>query len=228
MVGSYTKREDIIKLLGFEPVNLEGSNDFSKEQTFSGGISLNNTNIKEVADPEDDSDAATKNYVDQQITFRKGTGEGSARLDSSTASGDYSVAEGIQTIAYNPGEHAEGILNVSKRREDADDESYTIHSVGIGNDQDGTLDRKNAWEILKTGEAYLYGIGGYDGKNSSIYGSEDAPKTVQSVLATKQDKLIAGDNIIIEGNKISSTGGGGSANIYPSEMNSDFNDDFAN
>lgn len=228
VVGSYTKREDIIKLLGFEPVNLEGSNDFSKEQTFSGGISLNNTNIKEVADPEDDSDAATKNYVDQQITFRKGTGEGSARLDSSTASGDYSVAEGIQTIAYNPGEHAEGILNVSKRREDADDESYTIHSVGIGNDQDGTLDRKNAWEILKTGEAYLYGIGGYDGKNSSIYGSEDAPKTVQSVLATKQDKLIAGDNIIIEGNKISSTGGGGSANIYPSEMNSDFNDDFAN
>ena len=47
VIGSYTKREDIIKLLGFEPVNLEGSNDFSKEQTFSGGISLNNTNIKE-------------------------------------------------------------------------------------------------------------------------------------------------------------------------------------
>ena len=182
VIGSYTKREDIIKLLGFEPVNLEGSNDFSKEQTFSGGISLNNTNIKEVADPEDDSDAATKNYVDQQITFRKGTGEGSARLDSSTASGDYSVAEGIQTIAYNPGEHAEGVLNVSKRREDVDDESYTIHSVGIGNDQDGSLDRKNAWEILKTGEAYLYGIGGYDGKNSEAYGSENAPKTVQKEL----------------------------------------------
>ena len=54
-------------------------------------------------------------------------------------------------------------------------------------------------------------------------------KAVTDELANKQDKLIAGDNIIIEGNRISSTGGGsGSAGIYPSEMNSDFNDDFAN
>lgn len=53
---------------------------------------------------------------------------------------------------------------------------------------------------------------------------------VDSKLSTKQDKLIAGDNIIIENNVISSTGGGGegSAGIYPSEMNSDFNNDFAN
>ena len=45
-------------------------------------------------------------------------------------------------------------------------------------------------------------------------------------LATKQDILTAGEGIDIEGNVISSTGGGGG--IYPSEMNSDFNDDFAN
>ena len=58
-------------------------------------------------------------------------------------------------------------------------------------------------------------------------------KAVTDELATKQDKLVAGDNIIIEGNIISSTGGGsgsgsGSVGIYPSEMNSDFNNDFAN
>ena len=61
-------------------------------------------------------------------------------------------------------------------------------------------------------------------------------KAVTYELASKQDKLIAGDNIIIEGNRISSTGGGGGGSesgsgsvcIYPSEMNSDFNDDFAN
>ena len=58
-------------------------------------------------------------------------------------------------------------------------------------------------------------------------------KAVTDELANKQDKLIAGDNIIIEGNVISSTGGGsgsgsGSVGIYPSEMNSDFNNDFAN
>ena len=52
-------------------------------------------------------------------------------------------------------------------------------------------------------------------------------KAVTDELDAKQDKLIAGDNIIIEGNVISSTGGG-SVGIYPSEMNSDFNDDFAN
>ena len=45
-----------------------------------------------------------------------------------------------------------------------------------------------------------------------------------SVLEGKQDTLTAGENITIVGNVISSTGGG----IYPSEMNSDFNDDFAN
>ena len=58
-------------------------------------------------------------------------------------------------------------------------------------------------------------------------------KAVTDELANKQDKLVAGDNIIIEGNVISSTGGGsgsgsGSIGIYPSEMNSDFNNDFAN
>ena len=58
-------------------------------------------------------------------------------------------------------------------------------------------------------------------------------KAVTDELATKQDKLVAGDNIIIEGNVISSSGGGsgsgsGSVGIYPSEMNSDFNNDFAN
>ena len=58
-------------------------------------------------------------------------------------------------------------------------------------------------------------------------------KAVTDELANKQDKLVAGDNIIIKGNVISSTGGGsgsgsGSVGIYPSEMNSDFNNDFAN
>ena len=57
-------------------------------------------------------------------------------------------------------------------------------------------------------------------------GSITQGKIDSSVLAGKQDTLIAGDNITIVGNVISSTGGGGG--IYPSDMNSDFNDDFAN
>lgn len=69
-------------------------------------------------------------------------------------------------------------------------------------------------------------------KGSSLT-SAMSQKAVTDELANKQDKLVAGDNIIIEGNVISSTGGGsgsgsGSVGIYPSEMNSDFNNDFAN
>lgn len=62
--------------------------------------------------------------------------------------------------------------------------------------------------------------------NAILDGSITQEKIEPSVLAGKQDTLIAGDNITIEGNVISSTGGGGG--IYPSDMNSDFNDDFAN
>ena len=70
------------------------------------------------------------------------------------------------------------------------------------------------------------------GKGNSLT-SAMSQKAVTDELANKQDKLVAGDNIIIEGNVISSTGGGsgsggGSVGIYPSEMNSDFNNDFAN
>ena len=62
--------------------------------------------------------------------------------------------------------------------------------------------------------------------NAIPVGSITQEKIDPSVLAGKQDTLIAGDNITIVGNVISSTGGGGG--IYPSDMNSDFNDDFAN
>lgn len=49
-------------------------------------------------------------------------------------------------------------------------------------------------------------------------------KSVSDELAKKQNTLTAGENITIVGNVISSKGG----SIYPSDMNSDFNDDFAN
>lgn len=61
------------------------------------------------------------------------------------------------------------------------------------------------------------------GKGNSLT-SAMSQKSVSDELVKKQDTLTAGENITIVGNVISSTGGG----IYPSEMNSDFNDDFAN
>ncbi len=76
--------------------------------------------------------------------------------------GNYSHAEGGHTTTENYYEHAQGIYNVSNTSKF--DYDMTIHSVGIGTSED---DRKNAHEIMKNGDHYIYGIGGYDGANYS-------------------------------------------------------------
>ena len=66
-------------------------------------------------------------------------------------------------------------------------------------------------------------------KTLAGYGIADAytKSELDALLKGKQDTLTPGNGISIEGGVISSTGGGGGG-IYPSDMNSDFNDDFAN
>lgn len=65
-----------------------------------------------------------------------------------------SHTEGVGTVAENnAGEHAEGKYNKSNEG--------TLHSVGIGS----VTARKNAHEIMDSGEHYIYNIGGYDGTN---------------------------------------------------------------
>ena len=49
-------------------------------------------------------------------------------------------------------------------------------------------------------------------------------KAVTDALEWKQEKLVAGDNITIVGNVISSTGGGPGGSIYPPDINNDFKD----
>lgn len=76
------------------------------------------------------------------------------------AVGNASHAEGYHTNTSNEYEHACGKYNYSDSSSDYD--SYkTIYSVGIGTSDD---DRKNAFEISKTGNVYVKGIGGYIGK----------------------------------------------------------------
>lgn len=87
---------------------------------------------------------------------------------TTTASGDYSNAEGNDTVANGPNSHVEGFqtrtFNSSEHAEGKWNKSNanTISSVGIGSAHD---DRKNAFEIMQNGNAYLYGVGGYDGTN---------------------------------------------------------------
>lgn len=89
---------------------------------------------------------------------------------SSHAESFSSHAEGYYTVTTNIGEHAEGIYNKSNYR--------TLSSIGIGSDES---DRKNAFEVMENGNAYLINAGGYDGTNP------DTSATIQEVLP-KYDK----------------------------------------
>lgn len=104
---------------------------------------------------------ASGDYSHAEGTNTQAIGESShAEGNSTIANGNASHAEGYHTNTSNEYEHACGKYNYSDSSSDYD--SYkTIYSVGIGTSDD---DRKNAFEISKTGNVYVKGIGGYIGK----------------------------------------------------------------
>ncbi len=107
-----------------------------------------------------------------------------AEGENTTASGYNSHTEGYNTTAQNETEHAEGIYNISNKHSDIYGSSgNTQHSVGIGRDD---ANRKNAFEIMQNGDAYLYGIGDYEGNNLKT--DETKPsKTVQEVIKSLEN-----------------------------------------
>ena len=98
----------------------------------------------------------------------------------SGAVGDNSHVEGLETIALNDNEHAEGHYNASHTGNT--DAEKTQHSVGIG---DSTT-RKNAFEIMQNGDAYLDGVGGYDGTNPNGTGV----KTLQESISKPEVEIV--------------------------------------
>lgn len=93
-----------------------------------------------------------------------------AEGNQTTAGGRASHAEGDGTITNNPGEHAEGRYNVSHFETNTWGSSgNTIHSIGIGTPSETLIfeNSKNAFEIMQNGDAYLIGVGGYNGTNPS-------------------------------------------------------------
>jgi hypothetical protein len=109
------------------------------------------------------------------------------------AIGNYSHAEGYGTSTTNEYEHAEGYYNKSN--------IGTIHSIGIGTT---SSNRKNAFEVMQNGDAYLAGVGDYNGDNI------ESAKTLQEVISNLESvepvTYTAGDNISIEDNVISALG----------------------
>ena len=155
-----------------------------------------------------------------------------------TAEGNYSHAEGfgghtfseashvegVDTYATNYAEHAEGSVNKSHKNSDVQidaqhpngDAGNTIHSIGIGYSY-GVMgvphwSEKNAVEVMQNGDAYIYGIGSYDGVHIKTETGYESTKTLQEVISGidtsvsgKQDALTAGSNITISNNVISAT-----------------------
>lgn len=116
------------------------------------------------------------------------------------AKGEGSHIEGICTNARNKGEHAEGKYNSSN--------IGTIHSIGIGTSND---DRKNAVEVMQSGEVYVNGIGSYNGTNP-MSGTNDLKTIIDSKsVVSGVDDGTNWTSLTIDGTtKSISTGGGDS------------------
>ena len=141
---------------------------------------------------------ATNNnsHAEGENTTSSGWSSHSEGCDN-TASGRASHVEGEFNIAQNESEHAEGHFNLSNKNSDEYGDSLnTQHSIGVGMDSDN---RKNAFEVMQNGDAYLIGVGYYDGTNPN------ASISLQEVIngIESGESYTAGDNIKIENNVIS-------------------------
>lgn len=99
--------------------------------------------------------------------------------DRCVSTGGCSVALCWQTVARNFAETALGISNKSHKGDSAD--KRTLFSIGNGtqwfNDW-GTAKQKNAMEVMKNGDVYIEGVGGYDGINDGF-----TAQSVQEVIS---------------------------------------------
>lgn len=99
--------------------------------------------------------------------------------DRCVSTGGCSVALCWQTVARNFAETALGISNKSHKGDSAD--KQTLFSIGNGtqwfNDW-GTAKQKNAMEVMKNGDVYIEGVGGYDGINDGF-----TAQSVQEVIS---------------------------------------------
>lgn len=99
--------------------------------------------------------------------------------DRCVSTGGCSVALCWQTVARNFAETALGISNKSHKGDSAG--KQTLFSIGNGtqwfNDW-GTAKQKNAMEVMKNGDVYIEGVGGYDGINDGF-----TAQSVQEVIS---------------------------------------------
>lgn len=117
---------------------------------------------------------------------RTGAGGTSSHAEGyhTIARGDYSHAEGYETETNNECEYAGGKWNYSHTGGPSSS-GHTIHSIGIGSGS-GESFKKNAVEVMRNGDVYIYGLGGYTG--GTIGGNV---KTLQATIGDIETLLAA-------------------------------------
>lgn len=103
----------------------------------------------------------------------------------------YAHAEGYNTVASNSYEHACGRFN--KSTESNIQSAQTRFSIGIGG---GNTSRRNAIEAKSNGDVYIYGVGGFDGKNDADDDVLPLSKAIPAIVVTSAlPSTLASDTI---------------------------------
>ena len=107
-----------------------------------------------------------------------------AEGDETLAYGNASHTEGHGVTAYNNYEHAEGLWNISVQSNTASE--ATIHTIGIGTEYEN---KKNAFAVMKNGNAYFINVGNYNGTNLT---SSNSIQKIINDLTTDKAKIFYG------------------------------------
>lgn len=133
---------------------------------------INNSAGANYSHVEGQNNTATGNASHAEGIGNKVTGSNAhAEGQQNKVIGQAAHAEGSFNQTTKNNEHAEGKYNLSNNGSGTNNK--TRHSIGIGSSD---TDRRNAYEVMENGDIYIYGIGGYNGKNIS------EAKTIQEVL----------------------------------------------
>lgn len=134
-----------------------------------------------------DKDNNTIEVIPEQLWSQFSIDDVNFYYVNGAAMADFSHTEGICTIATNEGEHAAGTLNISHTGYNVNEQ--TIHSIGVGYfDYTSQREvRRNAQEVMRNGDMYIIGIGGYDGTNAT----SQSAKTLQEVIGDIETLLAA-------------------------------------
>lgn len=190
---SIVAANDTCHAYGYRSVALGNSTTTNGEGSFAVGINTVAQGKGSFASGQGNQTSAPNSFVcGESCTISENSPWSHAEGMNTEITNAYAAhAEGYHTIAQHDYEHAEGGWNASHV---GMNNNWTRHSIGIG-----TLDggRKNAVEVMKNGDVYIYGIGGYNGTAVKTSATSTV-KTIQDYVADVELRKI--DDAPADGN----------------------------